>query len=48
MSIEMQRLMLKEVIEQIEQYNNILNKDCSKVSPEASEKLKKVHEILTE
>ena len=44
----MQRLMLKEVIEEIEQYDKILNKDCSKISPEAAEKLKKVHEILTE
>lgn len=48
MSIEMQRLILKEIQEELSNIDRILNDDHCSVTKECQEKLKKVHELIVE
>ena len=48
MSIEMQRLYLKEIQEELSNIDRILNKDCDKVSKKYEEKLVTIHNIICE
>lgn len=47
MSIEMQRLLLKEIKEELSNIDRILNEDCCKVDNYTANKLSKIHSILT-
>ena len=47
MSIEMQRLLLKEIKEELSNIDRILNDDCCCVDDDTANKLSKIHFILT-
>ena len=47
MSIEMQRLLLKEIKEELSNIDRILNDDCCRVNDYTANKLSKIHSILT-
>lgn len=47
MSIDMQRLLLKEIKEELFNIDRILNEDCCKVDNKTANKLSKIHSILT-
>ena len=46
MSIEMQRLLLKEIQEELSNIDRILNKDLCKLSDEYTKDLETVHKLL--
>lgn len=46
MSIDMQRLLLKEIKEELSNIDRILNEDCCKVDDCTANKLSKIHSIL--
>ena len=48
MSIEMQRLYLKEILEELSNIDRILNEDYCRVSKEYEEKLVTIHTIIRE
>lgn len=48
MSIEMQRLLLKEIQEELANIDRILNEDYDRVSKECEEKLMSIHNIICE
>ena len=47
MSIEMQRLLLKEIKEELSNIDRILNNDCCRVDDYTANQLSKIHSILT-
>ena len=47
MTLEMQRLYLKEILDELSNYNRILNDDCSRVNEDSVNRLVAVHSILT-
>ena len=47
MSIEMQKLLLKEIKEELSNIDRILNEDCHKVDTYTANQLSKIHSILT-
>lgn len=47
MSIEMQRLLLKEIQEKLSNIDRILNKDCCKVNNYTAHQLGQIHLILS-
>lgn len=46
MSYEMQQLMLKEVMKELEDYDRTINRNTSKVNIISEKKLREVHAIL--
>ena len=48
MSIEMQRLILKEILCELKNLDRIINDDCCVVNKETEVKLFKIHRLLTE
>lgn len=48
MSIEMQRLYLKEIVEELSDIDRILNREYNKISKKWEEKLVEIHHIVKE
>ena len=46
MTLEMQRLYLKEILDVLNNYDRIMNKDCSKIKDEIMNDLVDIHSIL--
>ncbi len=46
MSIEMQRLVLKEILDKLQNYDRILNKDYDELNTETCRKLSHIHTYL--